>query len=334
MTDDSREDSKQRGGAGAGSLGSLGARHGVAFGTAVSEYALRDDGAYAPVLEREFTILVAENAMKMGPTYRGPKEWHFHGADRIADFARQHGKEMRGHTLLWHAMNPPWILHGDFSRKKLLDLAHDHIFEIVPRYRDVITAWDVVNEVVERTDGSLHDTFWLRGVGADHIDFAFRWVRQAAPDCKLFLNDWVGEGEGAPRQILHDYIREALDRKVPIDGVGLQMHLRIDDMPKFEDIETAFDRFEALGLEIHITELDIVLPMPATDEALEAQAQAYGEFARIARERKSVTALVVWGFTDKWSCHNSTPEPYENGLIFDRNYDPKPAYEAIRKAWR
>lgn len=318
----------------AGGLGALGRKHGVAFGAAAHAGALREDKAYGPVLAREFTMLVAENAMKMGPTYRGPKSWDFRAADRVAEFARKHNQPMRGHTLLWHAMNPAWILHGDFTRKKLLDLAHDHIFEIVPRYKDVITCWDAVNETVERTDGGWHDTFWLRGVGADHIDFAFRWAHQADPDCKLFFNDWVGEGEGAPRTIVHDAIRAALDRHVPIHGVGLQMHLKIDEMPEFEDIEAALDRFERLGIEIHITELDIVIPTLPTDAMLEAQAKAYGKFARIAREHKNVTALVLWGFTDKWSCHNSTPVPYQHGLLFDEEYRKKPAYEAVHEAWR
>jgi endo-1,4-beta-xylanase len=313
-------------------LGALARQHGFEFGAAVQSWLLSEE-PFAETLAREFSCIVAENTMKMGPTLRAAGVWCFENTDPIADFARANGQTMRGHTLLWHNMNPKWVLNGGFNRKQLLDIVHDHIFEMVPRYKDVVTAWDVVNEVVELTDGSLHDTFWLRGIGPDYIERAFRWARRADPECKLFYNDWVGEGEGRDWTLMYDFLRRQLDQGVPIDGVGLQMHLPLEELPACDDIEKGLDRFESLGLEIHITELDVKIKMPASPGDYDKQAEVYGWFARLVRERKSVTSLVVWGVTDKHSCHNEVKQGYGDALLFDRAYNPKPAYHAMREAW-
>ena len=44
---------------------------------------------------------------------------------------------------------------------------------------------------------------------------------------------------------------------VPIDGVGLQMHISVDAFPSKADVSANMARLVALGLEVHITEMDV-----------------------------------------------------------------------------
>eukprot|EP01046_Picozoa_sp_COSAG06_P097090 COSAG06_NODE_43199_length_374_cov_0.858182_1_plen_52_part_01 len=46
-------------------------------------------------------------------------------------------------------------------------------------------------------------------------------------------------------------------RKVPIDGVGLQFHWDLEHHDSLTDVAANMKRLGDLGLEVHITELDI-----------------------------------------------------------------------------
>ena len=50
---------------------------------------------------------------------------------------------------------------------------------------------------------------------------------------------------------------------VPIDGIGLQSHFSVEEPPNFKDIITNLKRLAALGLEIHVTELDVACHCPS-----------------------------------------------------------------------
>ena len=48
-----------------------------------------------------------------------------------------------------------------------------------------------------------------------------------------------------------------------------------------------------------------------------------------------VTAIVFWGFTDKHSWVPSfTKGEYDEALLFDREYRPKPAYDGVANVLR
>src|SRR5579884_3473241 len=80
------------------SLRSLAARRGIAYGSAVSTYQLRDR-PFAAALAREAGVLVPEYEMKRGVIEPVRDQANFEGCDAIADFARTHTMSMRGHPL-------------------------------------------------------------------------------------------------------------------------------------------------------------------------------------------------------------------------------------------
>jgi len=70
---------------------------------------------------------------------------------------------------------------------------------------------DVVNEAVN-DDGSLRNSIWLRGIGPDYLDLAFRWAHEANPQARLFYNDYGGEGLGPKSDAIYALLKSLLQR--------------------------------------------------------------------------------------------------------------------------
>lgn len=143
------------------------------IGAAVSANPLINDSLYARTLAREFSLITTENAMKFGTIHPDPDLYDFSKADTIVKFAKVNGMKVRGHTLIWHHHLPHWLEKGNWSREELIEILREHIFEVVGHYKGQVEAWDVVNEAVSR-DGSLRKSIWLRLIGPEYIDMAFK----------------------------------------------------------------------------------------------------------------------------------------------------------------
>lgn len=295
----------------------------VRIGVAVDADALENDTVYREMVAREFNVITPENAMKFGPLRPAPGEYDFSKADAIVSFAEEHGMRVRGHTLVWHNQLPPWLLKGDYSQDELRELLREHIQTVVRRYRGKVFAWDVVNEALD-THGSLRKTIWLDRLGPEYIELAFRWARESDPDALLFYNDYNHEGGGKPSKAIYTFVKDMKNRGVPIDGVGLQMHLSLNHLPDIQHIVQAIRRFGDIGLQVHITELDIKIPSPTDKTALEKQAKMYGELIRVVCNEPACTDIVIWGLDDG---HSWVPD--KSALVFDNRYQPKPAYHAM-----
>lgn len=311
-------------------LRSLADARGILVGTAVSATPLRNEALYAETLSREFNILTADNAMKFESIHPAQNLYLFEGADAIVSYAEANNMKVRGHTLVWHNQLPSWISMGSFSREEWINILRDHITTVVSRYQGKIYAWDVVNEAVN-DDGSLRDTVWLRNIGPEYLDLAFRWAHEADPNALLFYNDYGGEGLNQKSNAIYDLVNGLLDRGVPINGVGLQMHVSLEYSPSPQEVAENMARLSNLGLDVHITELDVRLELPVTEEKLAAQARIYQELLEVCLNVDNCKAFVMWGFTDRYSWISSFFRGYGSALIFDSSYHAKPAYYAL---WR
>ena len=100
-----------------------------------------------------------------------------------------------------------------------------YILAVTGRYKDRVAHWDVVNEaIVDTPPNGLRDTVFSRVIGADYLDVAFRYARQADPNAKLFYNDFGGKGMNAKSQAMFNLMSAMKACGMPSDGVGLQMH--------------------------------------------------------------------------------------------------------------
>ena len=316
---------------------------GVLIGTAVRPAQL-SEAAYASTLAREFNMVEPEDALKWEVVHPERESFDFSQADQIVDFASRHGMKVRGHTLVWHRQNPQWLTSGKYSSGELAQILEHHIKTVVGHYRGKIFAWDVVNEAIDELHpGTLRSTIWrdqpgigLAGSGTSYIERCFRWAHEADPQALLFYNEAEAETVNRKSDAIYAMVRDFRQRGVHIDGVGFQMHIA-NLHADVATISANVRRFTALGVQVHITEMDVALPVVASGNArpedLKRQADIYGEIARACVSHPGCSAIQTWGFTDKYSWIGShTGQALGAALPFDRNYATKPAYEALRNA--
>ncbi|MFG2119049.1 endo-1,4-beta-xylanase [Streptomyces sp. NPDC048710] len=308
-------------------LRDLAAAKNKVIGTAVTGSKLT--GTYGDLAGAQFSSLTPGNAMKWGtvePT-RGSFNWS--EADQIVAFAQAHHQQVRGHTLVWHSQNPSWLTNGSWTSAQLSSLLQNHISTEVGRYKGKIAAWDVVNEPFNE-DGSYRSTLWYDGLGSGYIANALTWAHAADPDAKLYINDYNVEGVDAKSTALYNLVKSLKQQGVPIDGVGLQAHLILGQVPA--TLQQNIQRFADLGVDVAITELDVRMALPADSTELARQA---ADFKSVVAACAAVTRCVdvtVWGFTDSDSWVPSTFPGYGAATPYDENYAPKPAYYGIAEA--
>jgi endo-1,4-beta-xylanase len=336
---------------------------GMLVGTAVRPAQL-SEAAYASTLGREFNMVEPEDALKWEVVHPEPQTFDFYPADQIVDFAARHGMKVRGHTLVWHRQNPKWLTDGKFTSSELAEILEKHIKTVVGHYRGKIFAWDVVNEASDELHpGELRSTIWRDQPGIAiaasrelrasshpacsepearsskqsyaYIERSFRWAHEADPQALLFYNEGADTEVVSPKSdAIYAMVRDFRQRGVPIDGVGLQMHIS-NLHADVASISANIKRFTTLGVQVHITEMDVSLPVDANGNAspedLQRQAGIYRQIAAICLAHRGCTAIQTWGFTDKYSWIGShSKHTLGAALLFDRNYRAKPAYEALR----
>jgi endo-1,4-beta-xylanase len=318
-------------------------RAGVLVGAAVDPRRL-SEAEYAGVLAREFNMVEPENALKWGTLRPDRNTFNFAPADRVVAFARAHGMKVRGHCLLWSEYNPAWLEKGGFTPEQLSAVLREHIQRVMQRYAGKVFAWDVVNESF-LADGTVETSVWydapgigLKGKGTAYIEQAFRWAREADPRALLFYNDYDTEAINAKSDAVYEMAKDFKRRGVPIDGVGIQAHILSTDVKELSSFAANLERLVALGLQVHITEMDLGLPTDAEgrlrDEAdLRRQAEVYRAVADACFRQKGCTAFQTWGFTDKYTwIPGYTKGRKGSPLLFDQTYAPKPSYSAVLEA--
>ncbi len=304
------------------------------------------------LIKKEFNSITAENDMKPGEIH--PKEgvWNWERADKIANFCRENGIKLRGHCLCWHSQFADWMFtdkKGKPVKKEVFyERLREHIHTVVNRYKDIIYAWDVVNEAMAddgrswpgREQSPYRQSRHFQLCGDEFIAKAFQFAREADPNALLFYNDYSCVDEGK-RERIYNMVKKMKDAGVPIDGIGMQGHYNIY-FPSEEQLEKAIVRFKELVNHIHITELDLRMnqemggqlqgfsrgeakPIPAYMNTL--QTDQYARLFKVFRKHKDVIDCVTFwnlGDRDSWLGVNNHPLP------FDENYRPKACYRAIR----
>lgn len=293
------------------------------------------EAVYGNTVRHQFNLPSPENATKWGAFRPAQYTYDWTDADVFARFARAGGQRVRGHTLLWHQSIPAWLTSGGFTPEQNRDLLFHHIDTVVGRYRSEIFCWDVVNEVFNN-DGTLRNSFWYNQPGMGYatngtryIEETFRRAALADPNAELFYNDYDAETLNAKSDAIYAMAQDFLNRGVPLHGIGFQMH-RTD--LNYDSLRNNFKRFNDLGLNLHITEMDIRIPVTngvVTTADLEAQAEIYWNIVGVALGQPRFSVLQTWGFTDKYSWVPGFFPGYGAALLFDENYQRKPAYWAV-----
>ncbi len=305
------------------------------------------DADQIKLIKREFNSITAENAMKPQPTEPRKGECNWEDADRIADFCRQNGIKLRGHTLMWHSQIGPWMYQDEngnlLSKEELYANMKHHIQAVVNRYKDVVYCWDVVNEAVADSPvypgrPELRESPMYKIAGEEFIYKAFEFAHEADPKALLFYNDY-NDAEPAKSQRIYNLVKRMKDAGVPVDGIGMQGHYNVYG-PSMADVDAAIKLYSQVVKHIHITELDIRInedmggglrfnqgQAQVSDWERTLQQDQYVNLFKVLRKHKDVIDCVTfWNVSDRdsWLGANNYP------LLFDSNYKPKQSYLAVK----
>ena len=319
-------------------------------GVAVNQRNVSDEAQMA-IIKKQYNSVTAENDWKPGMIH--PKEgvWNFERADKIANFCRENGIKMRGHCLCWHSQFADWMFvdkRGKPVKKEVFyERLREHIHTVVNRYKDVVYAWDVVNEAIADGGSPRHgqepnpyrQSRHYQLCGDEFIAKAFEFAREADPDALLFYNDYSTVDPGK-RERIYEMVKKMKEAGVPIDGIGMQGHYNIY-FPDEELLDKAITRFSEIVSHIHITELDLrtntesggqlafsrgeAKPLAGYMQTL--QEDQYARIFKVLRRHKDVIDNVTfWNLSDKdsWLGANNHPLP------FDENYKAKRSLRIIR----
>ncbi|GAA1275461.1 endo-1,4-beta-xylanase [Sphaerisporangium rubeum] len=313
------------------------------FGAAVARESTL--GVHGELLAKHFGSLTPGNALKWDATEPAEGQFVFTDPDYLVDYAQRHGMQFRGHTLAWHSQTPDWVFKdGDrdltasaADKALLLSRLENHVRTVVGRYKGKIKVWDVVNEVVDeyQPDG-MRRSKWFTITGYDFIRTAFRVAHEVDPAAELVINDYNTEFP-RKREALFNLVKKLKREGVPVQGVGHQLHLNIEQPPAAE-VEKTIEYFKPLGLDQQVTELDVSVytdfvssytTVPA--EVLALQGYRYKElFDVFRRQASSLSSVTVWGLADDGTWLSTFPITRLNPpLLFDDELQAKPAYWGV-----
>ena len=310
------------------------------------------------LIAAQFSVVTPENMMKWERIHPEPYTFNFGLPDSLIELASRNNQKVFGHTLAWHSQTPDWLFEDSLGN--LIDTAtlfarmEHHINNVAGRYKGKILGWDVVNEALNN-DGSYRNSKYFQIAGEEFIFKAFEYAAKADPNAELYYNDYSmnvqSKVDGAVK--IATKIRE---KGLRIDGIGMQGHWGID-RPSIDLIEQSILKIHDAGFKVAITELDIdVLPNPyrieganisdsfennaeanpyadgLPDSVNQAHAKRYEElFKLFLKHKDKIDRVTFWGVHDGHSWKNDWPARGRTNycLVFDRNLDPKLAYDKI-----
>ena len=198
--------------------------------------------------------------------------------------------------------------------------------------------WTVVNEAFTRNQHvyGLKD-WWAEntGGGTKYIDDSFIWAHQTDPSAKLIINDFNNETENSVSNAEFSYLVSAKSRDIPIDGIGMQMHINAANPPSKNDVIKNIKRFAAIGLPTYITEFDVNLnSVKGSDEYKnKLEIKITYDIVRACIESESCKSFDEFGVTEKGSLFKKLTSADSHSFLFNSRYNPKDSFYAFRDAW-
>ncbi|CAN5146195.1 hypothetical protein BH09BAC2_BH09BAC2_16750 [soil metagenome] len=220
----------------------------------------------------------------------------------------------------------------------------DFIFKTMTRYKNKIISWDVINEPLENKTGKLMSNpspgdfssgkfYFAEYLGSNYIAKALTYARQADAKALLFINEDKLESDATKLDSMVALIKRLQTAKVPLDGIGVQMHLTIKN--DLAGVQTALKKLAATGLRIRISEMDVRINpdnkehFVPTEKLLLQQRDIYraviGAYYKFvpAKQRYGIT---VWDFSDKYTWIKISQGKEDGPAIMDAEYRLKPAF--------
>jgi endo-1,4-beta-xylanase len=333
---------------GGDTLRSLADAVGFGIGTPYLNPEIRDP-AFLPTLTSEFNTVMLTTFMKKTQPESDRFDWSL--ADAVVQPALESGMRIQGGPLVYNNETAPaWLGFtsadcGAWTPEALEGILKDYIRTVISHFENRVSVWEVVNEPI--TSGN---NCWRRILGDAYIGRAFLYAHESDPAAVLMLNEafgWTGVDRDLTDQFLA-LVRSLKDAGVPLDAVGIQMHLNAEVLrPSYpEEFQYFLAEARKMGVRVMITEMDVYQGPPGYfADPFEIQKQVFNTIARICLEDPYCTDLTVWGVSDRYTWLlriEGSPYPDPQPLLFDSGFLRKPAYfgvldalrEALRENWR
>lgn len=308
------------------------------------------------IVTSEFNSITPENSLKWMFLQPFPNKFNFGAADKYVELGIKNNMHIVGHALVWHNQLADFMKTTG-SRSEFKKHVENHINTVVSRYKGKIDAWDVVNEAFNE-NGSLRQSVFKKQMGENYIEDVFKLAETADPDADLIYNDY-NLYKPAKRAGVLKMVNKLQENGTKINAIGVQAHWRLNS-PSLMEIEQIILDISDLGVEVMFTELDVtVLPNPwelvgaevtqnfskfegdpkmdpypkALPKSVEKQlAKRYEDiFKLFIKHQDKISRVTFWGVMDKHSWLNDWPIKGRTNypLLFDRNYQPKKAYNKL-----
>ncbi|MCQ2797527.1 MAG: endo-1,4-beta-xylanase [Bacilli bacterium] len=261
--------------------------------------------------------------------------------EKIYDFAEANHIGIRHHTFVWYSQTPGWLFTTDYTNngpkaskdlmlKRMENYIKVTLETINNRWPGLVYAIDVANEAIENGGIRNNNNNWYSTVGDDFVYYAMKYAfDNKDPEQELYYNDYSFDYDTRNCSFaVNTLLKKAIEEEL-IDGVGIQGH--IDSNANLDNIITDAKMIKEKGLKCQITELDITIN-GSGDSALQGQKTAYKNMIKKVLESNSkgetdINAVVVWGIRD-----NESWKRGQNPLLFNENYEKKPAYYGFLEA--
>lgn len=321
-------------------LKDLAANHNIELGIHIDPKKL-DERVYPDIVTGQYSFVTIDGGgSHFSEIHPAPNKYDFSRTDKMVEFAKQHNMPVQFHHLVWgdDYVLPDWLTKGNYTKAQLLNILHDHVTTIVKRYKGRIKEYSTVNEAfTEQQHIYGLENWWADHLGGmGYIDDVFKWAHQADPGAKLLLNDFQNETINQYSDAMLAYLKSAKSRGVPIDGIGMQMHLNAAYPRTKQDVIASMRRFKSIGVPVYITEFDINTNKVKANNDYKQQLESQINKAMVGAciESKACVSFTVFGITSKNSFVKKITRTNSRAYMFDSRYRPRAAFYAFRSAWQ
>jgi endo-1,4-beta-xylanase len=256
----------------------------------------------SPNLEKYWNQVVPENSGKWNQVERVRGEMNWTNLDNAYNLAQAQGFPFRYHVLIWGNQQPSWM--NDLSSSDQLDEIEEWFSAVAARYPG-IDYLEVVNEPLnappDGNNGRANYIDALGGTGPSGWEWvleSFRLARQYFPGTQLVLNEYnvIRNNDKTDDYLALIGLLQAEDL---IDVIGFQAHAFTTGSVSVSAITTSINRFEATGLPVIVTEMDIDGAVFEDPDWIQDDALQLSEYQRVFPlfwEHPAIVGVTLWGW--------------------------------------
>ena len=303
---------------------------------------------------KDFKFLTPANAAKQQRVYPRPGVWQWDRIEEFLEFSKGHNLTLRVHGPI-SPQASKWAKEDHRTAQELEKVMVEFMTASAIRYNEEPTVkyMDVVNETI-LPDGSWFgpkpgtnswENPWLT-IGLDENGFpkyivkAFEIATKYASNVKLVYNQNAGMQKPMWNKVKETilYLRS---KGLRVDGIGWQGHLKLSRTTgdfientdhALTELSKLIDWAHANDLDFHVTELDYkVIDKSKLEDEFQTQAILYQKIVNVLQSKTGtgVVTLNLWDMGERFK----KPNIYFQS-IYDKEYNPTPAYNVIKNALR